>query len=158
MLHCNSQERKSKHSLTLRFREGETSWLQLLMALPPLPSPTSRRPRTARAFSPSSSRRSQNRNCPPFRVNIFAHMLGADAEDPGILKKKAVFFLGFVKYSDIFGNVYTQGFCFLFDNVSGDPTSFRQRHCSCGALPSFGASRAISSIFWDKTCADHNSR
>ena len=56
----------------------------------------------------------------PFRVNIFAHMFGAVAEDSTLLKKKAVFFLGFVKYSDIFGNLYTQGFCFLFDHVSGN--------------------------------------
>ena len=49
MLRRNSQECKSGHSLTLRFRKGETLWLPLHMALLPVPLPTPPRP-TSKGF------------------------------------------------------------------------------------------------------------
>jgi hypothetical protein len=84
----------------------------------------------------------------PFRVNIFAHMLGIADGNPLELKNKAVFFLGFVKYGDIFGSVYTQGFCFLFDDIgnrfieAGDE-KYSYRHKETGPYQPPGKSNLV---------------
>jgi hypothetical protein len=53
----------------------------------------------------------------PFNFNIFAQMLGIAANQPAVLKTTVPFFLGTARYGDIFGNLYTMGFCFMFDDV-----------------------------------------
>jgi hypothetical protein len=52
----------------------------------------------------------------PFNNNIFAAMLGL-AGAPDAFRRVVPFFLGTVRYSDIFGNLYVMGFCFMFDDV-----------------------------------------
>jgi hypothetical protein len=52
----------------------------------------------------------------PFSFNIFASMLGV-VSTPGALQTTVPFFLGTVRYGDIFGNMYTMGFCFMFDDI-----------------------------------------
>lgn len=54
----------------------------------------------------------------PFNFNIFAFMLGTAVNDPTQLKNVVPFFMGTAKYGDIFGNLYTMGFCFIFDDMS----------------------------------------
>jgi hypothetical protein len=51
----------------------------------------------------------------PFTFNIFAGTLIEASRNPNILRDGIPFFLGFVMFGDIFGNLYTLGFCFLFD-------------------------------------------
>ena len=53
----------------------------------------------------------------PFNFNIFGQMLGIAADNPDALKTSVPFFLGTARYGDIFGNIYTMGFCFMFDDV-----------------------------------------
>jgi len=52
----------------------------------------------------------------PFNFPIWAPMLGL-AEPPDATRVIVPFFLGTVRYGDIFGNLYTMGFCFMFDDV-----------------------------------------
>jgi hypothetical protein len=51
----------------------------------------------------------------PFPFNAFLSILGEAGGNPEILRTGIPFFLGFVMFGDIFGNVHTLGFCFLFD-------------------------------------------
>jgi hypothetical protein len=50
--------------------------------------------------------------------NLFAEMMNALAADPLPLKTQEVFFVGFVRYETIFGEVYRLGYCFMFDKFS----------------------------------------
>jgi hypothetical protein len=51
-----------------------------------------------------------------FGHHIWAQLLTAAGDaGPAALRQKHIFFLGFIRYADIFKNVYTLGFCFLFD-------------------------------------------
>jgi hypothetical protein len=52
----------------------------------------------------------------PFNFNAWATMLGL-ASEPNALRAAVPFFLGTARYGDIFGNIYTMGFCFMFDDV-----------------------------------------
>ena len=54
----------------------------------------------------------------PFRCNIFASLLGVLSEDSEPFKTITPFFLGTARYGDIFGNLYTMGFCFLYDDAT----------------------------------------
>jgi hypothetical protein len=55
----------------------------------------------------------------PFTFNVYASMLGEAGRNPRVLSTGIPFFLGFVMFGDIFGNLYTLGFCFLFDRMTG---------------------------------------
>jgi hypothetical protein len=56
-----------------------------------------------------------------FSFPIFAHMIGIVAnEGSEEFKSRIPFFLGTARYGDIFGNLYTMGFCFMFDDVGNN--------------------------------------
>jgi hypothetical protein len=64
------------------------------------------------------------RHCPPnggeadpLTFNIFINVMREAANNQNMLRIGIPFFLGFVIFGDIFGNIYTLGFCFLFDRI-----------------------------------------
>jgi hypothetical protein len=54
----------------------------------------------------------------PFSNNVWYFMSGALVSDPLPLKTKNLFFLGFVRYSTVFGEIFRMGFCYKFDRFS----------------------------------------
>jgi hypothetical protein len=54
----------------------------------------------------------------PFKNNLFAYTMGEMVNEPLPLKSKNLFFYGFVRYADLFGNVFRVGYCFVFDVFS----------------------------------------
>lgn len=54
----------------------------------------------------------------PFENNLYAYTLREMVDDPLPLKTKNLFFYGFIRYADLFGNVFRTGYCYGFDVFS----------------------------------------
>jgi hypothetical protein len=51
----------------------------------------------------------------PFTQNVFAFVLGKMRDNQFLLKSEDIFYYGFVRYADVFKNVFRVGFCYRFD-------------------------------------------
>jgi hypothetical protein len=59
-----------------------------------------------------------NNESQPFTRNVLADHMNELAADTLVLKSKAFFFYGFIRYETIFKQTYRMGFCYMFDKFS----------------------------------------